>query len=112
MYNICETLSCDSSTKNQMSKIFEKICLTLILLKIFDINFCHYFATNKRIAITHLWCAPEPQIMYHLIAKDKVAIQYIVEKYSNCNSFGVTMDLLNSKNFKVAITKLSNVQQV
>ena len=32
------------------------------------------------------------------------------EKYSNCNSFGVTMDLLNAKNFKVAITQLSNVQ--
>ena len=32
--------------------------------------------------------------------------------YYNCNSFGVTMDLLNSHNFKVAITQLSNVQQV
>ena len=48
----------------------------------------------------------------HLIVKDKVAEQYIVGKYSNCNSFGVTMDLLNSHNFKVAITQLSNVQQV
>ena len=50
--------------------------------------------------------------MYHLIAKEKVAEQYIVGKYSNCNSFGVTMDLLNSHNFKVVITQLSNVQQV
>ena len=50
--------------------------------------------------------------MYHLIAKDKVAEQPILVKYSNCNSFGVTMDLLNSTNFKVAITQLSNVQQV
>ena len=50
--------------------------------------------------------------MYHLIAKDKVAEQYILGKYCNCNSFGVTMDLLNSNNFKVAITQLSNVQQV
>ena len=53
--------------------------------------------------------------MYQLIAKDKVAEQHILGKYSNCNSFGVTKDLLNSKNsknFKVAITQLSNVQQV
>ena len=50
--------------------------------------------------------------MYHLIAKDKVAEQHILGKYSNCNSFGVTMALLNSQNFKVAITQLSKVQQV
>ena len=50
--------------------------------------------------------------MYHLIAKDKVAEQHILGKYSNCNSSGVTMDLLNSKNFKVAITQLSNVLHV
>ena len=50
--------------------------------------------------------------MYHLTAKHKVAEQYILRKYSNYNSFGVTIDLLNIKNFKVAITQLSNVQQV
>ena len=50
--------------------------------------------------------------MYHLIAKDTVVEQYIIEKYCNCNSFRVIMDLLNTKNFKVAITQLSNVQQV
>ena len=50
--------------------------------------------------------------MYHLIVKDKVAEQHILGKYSNCNSFVVTMDLLYSKNFKVAITQLSKVQQV
>ena len=49
---------------------------------------------------------------YHLIAKDKVAEQHILGKHSNCNSFGVTMALLNSQNFKVAITQLSKVQQV
>ena len=38
--------------------------------------------------------------MYHFIAKDKVAEQDIFGKYSNCNSCGGTMDLLNSKNFK------------
>ena len=96
-----------------MDNIFEKISLTLILLKIFDIYFFHYFATNKKIAIIHLWHAIEPQTMfYHLIAKDKVAEQHILLKYSNCNSFGVTMALLNSQNFKVAITQLSKVQQV
>ena len=50
--------------------------------------------------------------MYHLIAKDKVAEQHILGKHSNCNSFGVTMALLNNQNFKVAITQLSKVQQV
>ena len=54
----------------------------------------------------------EPQSMYHLIAKDKVPEQHILRKYCNCNSFGVTMDLLNSKNVKVAITQLSNEQQL
>ena len=50
--------------------------------------------------------------MCHLIAKEKVAEQHILAKYSNCKSFAVTMDLLNSNNFKVANTQLSNVQQV
>ena len=87
-----------------MNNIFENISLTLILLKIFDIYLCRYFATNKKIAITHLWHAIQPQNIYHLIVKDKVAEQHISRKSCNCNSFGVTMDLLNSHNFKVAIT--------
>ena len=97
-----------------MDNIFEKISLTLILLKIFDIYFFCYLATNEnfKIAITHLWHATEPQTMYHLIAKDKVVEQHILGKHSKCNSFGVTMALLNSQNFKVAITQLSKVQQV
>ena len=71
-----------------MDNIFEKISLTLILLKIFDIYFFCYLATNEKIAITHLWHAIEPQTMYHLIAKDNVAEQHILGKHSNCNSFG------------------------
>ena len=51
----------------------------------------------------------EPQTICHLIVKEKVAEQIIL---GNCSSFWVTMDLLNSQNFKVAITQLSNVQQV
>ena len=95
-----------------MNNIFEKNSLTLILLKIFDIYLCHYFVTNKKIAITHLWHATESQTICHLIVKEKVAEQHILGKYSNCNSFGVAMDLFNSHNFKVAITQLSNVQQI
>ena len=95
-----------------MDNIFEKISLTLILLKIFDIYFFCYLATNEKIAITHLWHAIEPQTMYHLIAKAKVAEQHILGKHCNCNSFGDTMALLNSRNLKVAITQLSMVQQV
>ena len=95
-----------------MDNIFEKNSLTLILLKIFDIYFFCYLATNEKIAITHLWQAIEPQTMYHLIAKNKVAEQHILGKYSNCNTFLDTIALLNSQNFKVAITQLSKVQQV
>ena len=95
-----------------MNNIYEKISLTLILLKIFDIYFFCYLATNEKIAITHLRHAIEPQTMYHLIAKDKVVEQHILGKHSNCNGFGVTMALLNNQNFKVAITQLSKVQQV
>ena len=64
-----------------MNIIFEKIWLTLILFKIFDIYFCNYFATNKKIAITHLWHVTEFHTLRHLIAKDKVAEQYIFGKY-------------------------------
>ena len=60
-----------------MDNIFEKISLTLILLKISDIYFFCYLATNETIAITHFWHPIEPQPMYHLIAKDKVAEQHI-----------------------------------
>ena len=95
-----------------MSNIFEKISLTSILLKIFDIYFFCDLGTNEEIAITHLWQAIEPQTMYHLIAKNKVAEQHILGKHSNCNTFLVTIALLNSQNFKVAITQLSKVQQV
>ena len=95
-----------------MDNIFEKISPTLILLKIFDIYFFCYLATNEKIAITHLWHAIELQTMYHLIAKNKVAEQHILGKHSNCNTFLVTIALLNSQNFKVAITQLSKVQQV
>ena len=49
------------------------------------------------------------QTICHLIVKDKVAEQHILGKYSNYNSFVATVDLLNSKNFKVAITQLSKV---
>ena len=95
-----------------MDNIFEKNSLTLILLKILDIYLFCYLATNEEIAITHLWQAIEPQTMYHLIAKNKVAEQHILGKHSNCNTFLVTIALLNSQNFKVAITQLSKVQQV
>ena len=63
-----------------MNNIFENISLTLILLKIFDIYLCCYFATNKKIAITHLWHAIQPQNIYHVIVKDKVAYNIFEEK--------------------------------
>ena len=62
--------------------------------------------------MTQLWDAIEPQTTCQLIVKDQVAEQHISGKDSSCNNFGVTMDLLNSHNFKVAITQLCNVQQV
>ena len=67
---------------------------------------------EKKIVIAHLWHTMEPRTMYHLIVREKVTEQYILVKFSMWYSFRVTMDLLNSKNFKVAITQLFNVQQV
>ena len=84
LYNTCETGHIESSVLLSLSAS----CL----------------ATNEKIAITHLWHAIEPETMYHLIAKDKVAEQHILGKHSNCNTFLVTIALLNSRNFKVAIT--------
>ena len=81
-------------------------------MKVFDIYFRHNFANNKKIAITHLWHAMEPQTRCHVIVKEKIAEEIFLGKYCNCSSFWVTMDLLNSQNFKVATTQLSNVQQV
>ena len=94
-----------------MNNIFEKVCITLILLKISDIYFCHYFATYMKIAMTHLWHPMELKSTCHLIVKDKVGEEHILGKYSNCNILGVTIDLLKSKNFKAAINQLPNVQQ-
>ena len=45
----------DGCQKWQENDFGEKNPLTLILLKIFDIYLCHNSATNKKIAITHLW---------------------------------------------------------
>ena len=59
-----------------MNNILEKIAVTAKLLKIFDIYFFCYLATNEKIAITHLLYAMELQTMYNLIAKDKIAEQY------------------------------------
>ena len=67
-----------------MNNIFEKIDLTAKRLKIFDIYFVCFLATNEKIAITDLLYAMELQTMYHLIAKDKIAEQHILGKYSNC----------------------------
>ena len=61
-----------------MNNIFEKIAVTAKLLKIFDIYFFCYLATNEKIAITHLLYAMELQTMYHLIANDKIAEQHIL----------------------------------
>ena len=89
-----------------MNNIFKKIGQTVKYLKIFYIYFLCYLATNEKIAIAHLLYAMDLQSMFHLVVQDKVAEQHIQGKYCKCNSFGDTMDLLNSKNFKVVITQL------
>ena len=97
-----------------MNNICEKIGLTVKLLKIlvFDIYFFCDLATNEKIALTHLFYAMELQTMCHVVVQNKVGKQHILGKYSNCNSFTVTMDLLNSQNFKVAITQLSILNSI
>ena len=49
-------------------------------MKVFDIYFHHNFATNKKIAIAHLRHAMEPQMICHVIVKEKVAEQIILEQ--------------------------------
>ena len=71
-----------------------------------------YLATNDKTTITHLLCAMKFQTIYHLIAKDKIAEQHILGKYSSCNGFGVTKALLNGRNFKEATTQLYDVEHV
>ena len=44
-------------------------------------------ASNQKIAITRLANATELQTMHHLIAKDKVPEQHILQKHSKYNSF-------------------------
>ena len=88
-----------------MINIFEKIGLTVKLLKIFDNYFCD-LATNEKLAITYLLYAMELQTMCHLVVQDKIAKQHISGKFSHCNSFGVTGDVLKNKNFKLVITQL------
>ena len=63
-----------------MNNICEKIAVTAKLLKIFDIYFFCYSATNEKIAITHLLYVMQLQTIYHLIAKDKIAEQHILVK--------------------------------
>ena len=50
--------------------------------------------------------------LYYFIADPKVGEQHILRKYSKCNIFQVTTDLLNSKNLKVAIAQLWNKLQI
>ena len=88
-----------------MNNIFENICQTLILFNIFAIYFFHYYAANKKVAITHLWNAMEPRSMYHVIAKDKVPQQHISSRNCKCNTFAVMSHLL--KVAEIAITDLS-----
>ena len=45
---------------------------------------------------------------YYVTADPKVGEQCISTKYSKCNSFQVTSDLLNSDNLKVALAQLCN----
>ena len=49
---------------------------------------------------------------YHVIADPKVAEQHMYTNICKCNSFPITIDLLNGENLKVAITQLCNEQQV
>ena len=95
-----------------MYHILEKISLTLILLKIFDIYFFCYLATNEKIAITHLWHAIEPQTMYHVIAKDKVAEQHISRKNCNCNTFRAMSPLLKVEKKSTAAILLTPVAAI
>ena len=49
---------------------------------------------------------------YYVIADPKVGTQHILTKYSKCNIFQVTTDLLNSENLKSAFAHLCHELQV
>ena len=49
---------------------------------------------------------------YYIIAAPKVGEQYILTKYSKCNIFQVTTDLLNIQYLKIAIAQLCHELQV
>ena len=51
-------------------------------------------------------------VIHYVIADPKVDEQHMKTKYSKCNSFQVTTDLLNSENLKIAIAQLCNELQV
>ena len=45
---------------------------------------------------------------YYAITDPKVGEDHILRKHSKCSGFQVITDLLNSENFKAAITQLCN----
>ena len=49
---------------------------------------------------------------YYVIADPKVGEQHILTKYSKCNIFQVTTDLLNSQYLKIVIAQLHHELQV
>ena len=51
-------------------------------------------------------------LLCYRLADPKVGEQHILTKYSKCNIFQVTADLLNSNNLKVAITQICHELQV
>ena len=50
--------------------------------------------------------------LYYVISDPKVGEQHMYTKFSECNSFQVSSDSLNSDYLKVAIAQLCNVIQV
>ena len=51
-------------------------------------------------------------LFHYVIADPKVGEQHILTKYSKCNIFQVTIDLLNSQYLKIAIAQLCHKLQV
>ena len=89
----------------QHSKLCIQKSLCVILSKKFDTFSFLNCATNQKIAITCLANATELQTMHHLIAKDKVPEQHILQKPSKCNSFRVISHLLTVGKMVIAMLK-------
>ena len=87
-----------------MNKIFKQNSLNAI---VFKLQLIYSTEKNSKVAIAQLYNEVQLGLqLYYVKADPKVGEQHIYRKYSKCNGFQVTTDLLNSENLKIAVAQL------